>query len=336
MKTRLIFGLLIFGLAVLFMAGLALGSVSIPLSSVFDYILDKPISDSHEAILSLIRMPRNLTAILSGAGLSLSGLLLQTLFRNPLAGPSVLGISSGSSLGVAIVLLAGGSMTGIAGTGSVVVGAVIGAMVVVLLISMISLKFEDVTLVLIAGLMLGFLSSSLVSILAFFSESEQLKPFVHWGFGSFARLNEYQIPTLVILLILGVLATLFLYKPLNALLPGEQFAGSIGINVPRSRIIIILLTGLLTGIITAFVGPVGFIGLAVPQVVKLIFNTNHHRITIPGSLIFGAFIALTCDIISRIPGQDYSLPLNAVTALFGAPVVLFVLFRSRFVKKVLS
>lgn len=336
MKTRVIFGILIFSLAALFMAGLALGSVSIPLSSVFDYLLGKPISDSHSAILSQIRLPRNLTAILSGAGLSLSGLLLQTLFRNPLAGPSVLGISSGSSLGVAIVLLAGGSMTGFAGTGSVVIGAVIGAMVVVLLISMISLKFEDVTLVLIAGLMLGFLSSSLVSILAFFSESEQLKPFIHWGFGSFARLNEYQIPSLVILLVLSVLASLFLYKPLNALLPGEQFAGSIGINVRKSRIIIILLTGLLTGIITAFVGPIGFIGLAVPQVVKLIFNTNHHRITIPGSLIFGSFIALTCDIISRIPGQDYSLPLNAVTALFGAPVVLFVLFRSRFVKKVLS
>ena len=254
------------------MAGLALGSVSIPLSSVFDYILNKPISDSHEAILSQIRMPRNLTAILSGAGLSLSGLLLQTLFRNPLAGPSVLGISSGSSLGVAFVLLAGGSMTGFIGTGSVVIGAVIGALIVVLLISMISLKFEDVTLVLIAGLMLGFLSSSLVSILAFFSESEQLKPFIHWGFGSFARLNEYQIPTLVILLFFGVLGTLYLYKPLNALLPGEQFAGSIGINVRKSRITIILLTGLLTGIITAFVGPVGFIGLAVPQVVKLIFN----------------------------------------------------------------
>lgn len=336
MKSKIIFGSLIIALAVLFLTGLALGSVSIPLPSVVDYIFGNEIAHSHYAILNQIRLPRNLTAILSGAGLSLSGLLLQTLFRNPLAGPSVLGISSGSSLGVAVVLLAGGSMTGIAGTGSVVFGAIIGALIVVLLISAISLKFEDVTLVLIAGMMLGFLSSALVSILAFFSNSEQLKPFVHWGFGSFARLNEYQIPTLFFILVIAVIATLFLYKPLNAFLPGEQFAGSVGINVQKSRIIIILLTGLLTGIITAFVGPVGFIGLAVPQVVKMVFKTNHHRVTIPGSLLFGAFIALACDIISRIPGQDYSLPLNAVTALFGAPVVLFVLFKSRFVKKVLS
>lgn len=336
MKSKIIFGSFILGLAVLFLAGLAFGSVSIPLSSITDFIFGNKIPDSHYAIITQIRLPRNLTAVLSGAGLSLSGLLLQTLFRNPLAGPSVLGISSGSGLGVAIVLLSGGSMTGVAGTGSVVFGAIIGALIVVFLISAISLKFEDVTLVLIAGMMLGFLSSSLVSILAFFSDSEQLKPFIHWGFGSFSRLNDYQIPTLLIVLVLAVIATLFLYKPLNAFLPGERFAVSVGINVPKSRITIILLTGLLTGIITAFVGPIGFIGLAVPQVVKMVFKTNHHRITIPGSLLFGAFIALACDIISRIPGQDYSLPLNAVTALFGAPVVLFVLFRSRIVKKVLS
>jgi iron complex transport system permease protein len=336
LNSKIIFGLLIIALAVLFVAGLAFGSVSIPFSTIADYILGRNIADSYSAILSQIRLPRNITAILSGAGLSLSGLLLQTLFRNPLAGPSILGISSGSGLGVALVLLSGVSMTGMAGTGSIVFGAIIGALIVVALISLISLKFEDVTLVLIAGMMLGFLSSALVSILAFFSNSEQLKPFIHWGFGSFTRLNEYQIPILTITLILAVVATLFLYKPLNALLPGEAFAGSVGINVRKSRILIIILTGLLTGTITAFVGPIGFIGLAVPQVVKLIFNTNHHSITIPGSLLFGAFIALACDIISRVPGQDFSLPLNAITALFGAPVVLFILFRSRFVKKVLS
>jgi iron complex transport system permease protein len=336
LNSKIIFGLLTIALAVLFVAGLAFGSVSIPLSTITDYIFGRNIADSYNVILTQIRLPRNITAILSGAGLSLSGLLLQTLFRNPLAGPSILGISSGSGLGVAMVLLTGVSMTGIAGTGSIVFGAVIGALIVVVLISIISLKFEDVTLVLIAGMMLGFLSSALISILAFFSNSEQLKPFIHWGFGSFSRLNEYQIPTLFITLILAVVATVFLYKPLNAFLPGDQFAGSVGINVRKSRIIIIVLTGLLTGIITAFVGPIGFIGLAVPQLVKMIFNTNHHRITIPGTLLFGAFIALACDIISRVPGQDYSLPLNAITALFGAPVVLFILFRSRFVKKVLS
>jgi len=330
LKNRIIFGLIVLGLAVLFIVGIGLGSVYIPFSTVVDYLFGNPIPETHYSIISKIRMPRNITALISGAGLSLSGLLLQTLFRNPLAGPSVLGISSGSSLGVAIVLLAGGSMSGVIGTGSVVLGAILGALAVVLIISAISMKFEDVTLVLIAGMMLGFLSSSMVSVLAFFSNSERLKPFIHWGFGSFGRLNEYQIPSLLLLLILAIIAALLLYKPLNALLPGEQFAGSIGIDVKKVRIIIIVITGVITGLITAFVGPIGFIGLVVPQVVKILFKTNHHSVTIPGSLLLGAFIALACDIISRVPGQDFSLPLNAVTAMFGAPVVLFVLFRSRF------
>ena len=336
MKNRIIFGIGLLLLIVLFLTGLLFGSVNIRLSELLDLITGHSILSTNETIIMQIRLPRNLTAIISGSGLALSGLLLQTLFRNPLAGPSILGISSGSGLGVAIVLLAGGSMTGILGTGAVILGAVIGALVVLLLIAIISLKFEDVTLVLVAGLMLGFLSSSLVSILAFFSSSEELKPFIHWGFGSFSRLNPFQLPILGIALFTVILFTLFLYKPLNALLPGENFARSIGIDIKKSRIFIIALTGILTGIITAFTGPIGFIGLAVPQVVKLIFKTNHHRVTIAGSLLFGAVAALGCDIISRVPGQDYSLPLNAVTALFGAPVVLIVLFRSGNVKRILS
>lgn len=334
MKNTLIFGLLILGLLALFAAGLALGSAAIPFGTVLDYMTGNPVSNAHLQILDGIRLPRTLTAMMAGAGLSLSGLMLQTLFRNPLAGPSVLGISSGAGLGVALVLLGGISIG--AGPGWMVAGAVLGALIVVLLISAISLKFRDATMVLVAGLMLGFLSSSIVSILAFFAPSEELKPFIHWGFGSFGRWNEFQLPVLGAVLVVGILASIYLFKPLNALLPGEEFAGSVGIPVAQSRHLIILITGLLTGSITAFTGPVGFIGLAVPQVVKLGFGTNNHRITIPGSILFGAAAALACDIISRVPGEDYTLPLNAVTALFGAPVVLFVLFRMRGMKKVWS
>ena len=310
----------------LYFLGLTLGSVTIPLNELLG--IDE-MSASHQMIINKIRMPRNITAILSGAGLALSGLLLQTLFRNPLAGPSVLGITSGSSLGVALVLLSGGGLGISMGSGSVLVGAILGALAVLFLISLISLKYEDVTLVLVAGLMLGFLTSSLVSVLAFFAEAEVLKPFVHWGFGSFARLSSMQIPMLSAVLILGIVLSIVSYKSLNAFLLGEDFARSLGINVRFNRLLIIIVTGIITGVITAYAGPIAFIGLAVPQLVKLIFGSNHHRITLPASILLGAVVALSCDIISRVPGSDASLPLNAITSLFGAPVVLWVLFRSK-------
>ena len=294
------------------------------------------ISDSHSLIIQKIRVPRNLTAILSGAGLALSGLLLQTLFRNPLAGPSILGITSGSSLGVALAML-GGSGIGLSlGSGGIVLGAIIGALAVLLIISFISFKYSDVSLVLIAGLMLGFLGSSFVSILAFFAEAEELKPFIHWGFGSFARLSPGQIPLLLAALIFALLFAVYSYKALNAFLMGEDFARSLGINVKTHRILIIAVTGIVTGIITAYCGPIAFIGLAVPQLVKLLFKSNHHKITLPNTILMGAIVALSCDIISRVPGSDIALPLNAVTALFGAPIVLWILFRSNKVKRSLT
>lgn len=290
-------------------------------------------SENHQLIIEKIRMPRNLTAILSGAGLALCGLLLQTLFRNPLAGPSILGISSGSSLGVAIAMLSGASFGVGIGSGAVLISAIIGALVVLFFIAIISIKYEDISLVLIAGLMLGFLASSLVSILAFFAEAEALKPFVHWGFGSFARLSPLQIPMLFLALILGILFSVFSYKALNALLMGEDFARSLGINVKNNRLFLLIITGIITGIITAYAGPIAFIGLAVPQLVKLLFKSNHHKVTLPSTLLLGAIVALLCDIISRVPGSSTALPLNAITSLFGAPVVLWVLFRSKKIKQ---
>lgn len=329
MKRSTILISLFIVLLILFVLGLSLGSVSIPIKSLLGL---EDISDSHKMIIEKIRIPRNLTAILSGAGLALSGLLLQTIFRNPLAGPSVLGITSGSSLGVAIIMLSGASMGIAIGSGGVLISAIIGALFVLFLISVISVKYEDITLVLIAGLMLGFLTSSVVSILAFFADAEVLKPFVHWGFGSFARLSPYQIPILSITLFLGIALSIFSYKALNAFLLGEDFARSLGINVRTSRLLIIIVTGVITGVITAYAGPVAFIGLAVPQLVKLVFKSNHHRITLPATILLGAIVALSCDIISRVPGSDTALPLNAITSLFGAPIVLWILFRSKKIK----
>jgi iron complex transport system permease protein len=219
------------------------------------------------------------------------------------------------------------------GTGGILLFAILGAMAVLFLISFISMRYEDVTLVLIAGLMLGFFTSSLVSILAYFADAEQLKPFVHWGFGSFSRLGPYQIPALSLSLLLGIALSIYSYKALNAFLMGDDFARSLGINVRLNRLLIIIVTGLITGVITAYVGPVAFIGLAVPQMVKLVFKSNHHRITIPATILLGAVVALSCDIISRLPGSDSALPLNAVTSLFGAPVVIWVLFRTKKIKQ---
>ena len=315
---------------ILFILGLSLGSVSIPIKSLLGM---EDFSDSHRMIIDKIRIPRNLTAILSGSGLALSGLLLQTIFRNPLAGPSVLGITSGSSLGVAIAMLSGASIGIGIGSGSILIAAILGALLVLLLISIISVKYEDITLVLIAGLMLGFLTSSLVSVLAFFADAEALKPFVHWGFGSFARLSPMQIPILFITLLFGVAFSIYSYKALNAFLMGEDFARSLGINVRSNRLIIIVVTGIITGVITAYSGPVAFIGLAVPQLVKLVFKSNHHKITLPATILLGAIVALSCDIISRVPGSETALPLNAITSLFGAPIVLWVLFRSKKIKQ---
>ena len=287
-------------------------------------------------IINKIRIPRNLTAILSGAGLALSGLILQTIFRNPLAGPSVLGITSGSSLGVAMAMLSGAGLGLGIGSGAIVFSAIAGALVVLLLIAMISIKYKDITLVLIAGLMLGFLTSALVSVLAFFANAEALKPFVHWGFGSFARLSPLQLPILGLSLLIGILISIYSYKALNAFLLGEDFARSLGIDVKRSRLLLIITTGILTGVITAYSGPVAFIGLAVPQLVKLLFKSNNHSVTIPNTILLGAIVALLCDIISRVPGSETALPLNAITSLFGAPIVLWILFRSKKIKRAIA
>jgi iron complex transport system permease protein len=325
----LIFLLFIIGLAALVLLGFSLGSVALSIPEIWAAMQGNPIEASHRMILFEIRIPRTLTALLCGAGLSLAGLLLQTLFRNPLAGPSVFGISSGASLGVALVMLTGITVHTAFGMSAVVFSALTGALVVVAIISWIARYQSDITIVLIAGLMLGFLGSALTGILAFFSDADRLKPFIHWGFGSFERMGIFQLEFLSIALVLSVITSLYWVKALNALLPGDQFAQSVGVSVKKVRVILIFTAGMITAIITAYTGPIGFIGLAVPQLTKMLFKTNHHGIILPASLLLGSSVAIVCDVIARVPGENFALPLNAVTALFGAPIVILVLFQSR-------
>jgi len=276
----------------------------------------------------------------TGIVLSLSGLILQTLFRNPLAGPSVLGISSGASLGVAIVILAG-SLTGftfmgvsLLGNTSIVLAAFAGALLVLSVILFVSGRIGNILTVLIIGIMLGYTVSALVSILQYFSGSDELHAYVLWGLGSFSNTSPAQSLFLLIIAFIGGIFTFFYIKPLNALLLGEQYAKSLGFNTRRIQTVLILFVGILIAAGTAFTGPIAFLGLAVPHITRGIFKSSQHRILVPGTILMGASIALLCNLLAKLPGMDVSLPINAVTSLVGAPVIIVVLLKSRQLKSV--
>jgi len=309
-------------LAILFLTSLTVGSVSIPLSSF--------LGDGSELDLLIIgesRIPRSFAALFGGAALSMGGLLMQTLFRNPLAGPSVLGLTSGSTLAVAIVTMTAGF--GLAQTVGPAVAAALGAMAVLLIILSVANRFADVTSVLIVGLMLSFFTSAAVSVLQAYADDSSLKAFVFWGFGSFSDISLSRLGYLIIPLIFIFAISPFLIKPLNNLLPGELHAKSMGVNIRSLRLILVLITGLLVGLVTAFCGPVAFIGLAGPHIARMVFSTPDHRIILPGSLLIGGAVAILCDLISRLPGTEYALPLNTVCAFMGAPVVVYLIIKGR-------
>lgn len=291
-------------------------------------------------IVNQYRLPQAVTALSTGIVLSLSGLILQTLFRNPLAGPSVLGISSGASLGVAIVILAG-SLTGftfmgvsLLGNTSIVLAAFAGALLVLSVILFVSGRIGNILTVLIIGIMLGYTVSALVSILQYFSGSDELHAYVLWGLGSFSNTSPAQSLFLLIIAFIGGIFTFFYIKPLNALLLGEQYAKSLGFNTRRIQTVLILFVGILIAAGTAFTGPIAFLGLAVPHITRGIFKSSQHRILVPGTILMGASIALLCNLLAKLPGMDVSLPINAVTSLVGAPVIIVVLLKSRQLKSV--
>jgi len=313
---------------ILLIASIGIGSVYIPFNELVQIFTgDTPDQDVHQTIIYEFRIPRALTAVLAGAGLALSGLLMQTLFRNPLAGPFVLGISSGASLGVALVILAGiGGWAVMLGWG-IALAASLGAAAVMLLTLSLALRVRDVMSLLIIGLMVGSLTSALVGIMQYFSTGEEIQTFLLWTFGSLGGLSWDELRIMLVLAGAGILLTLALIKPLNALLLSENYALSMGIHLRRTRVMIILCTSLIAGAITAFCGPIAFVGLAVPHFSRLLFRTSDHRILVPATLLCGAVIMLACDLIARIPGSDMVLPINAVTSLIGAPVVIWIVLR---------
>lgn len=319
----------------LFIINISLGSVSIPIKEVFHSLIGGTSSkETWQYIILNYRLPKAIAAVLVGMGLSISGLLMQTLFRNPLAGPYVLGLSSGASLGVAMVILGAAFLpesmaSALLSSYGVVLASSLGSFLVLMAVLVVSYRLRDTMAILIVGLMFGSLTSAIVGTLSYFSTAEQLQKFAFWSLGNLGNLSWTSILILFICVLIGLLLSLFSIKPLNALLLGENYARSMGLNYKRSQLIIIFATSVLAGSITAFAGPIAFIGLAVPHIAKLVFQTSNHTILFWSTLLFGASIMLICDSISQVPGGDITLPINAVTSIFGAPIVIWLLIRKK-------
>lgn len=330
---------LIFGLAVLVallaMGNLLFGSVRIPIGDVFDILSGHAAGkESWSFIVWESRVPQCVTALLCGMALSVSGLMLQTAFGNPLADPSILGISSGASLGVAVVMLLGGGslMAGeiiFSGFFAVIAAAFLGAVAVMAIIFFFSTLIKDNVMLLIAGIMIGYVASSLISLMNFFATAEGVHSFVIWGLGNFGGVSLQQLPWFSVLIVLGLLWAILLIKPLNALLLGTRYAENLGVNIRRVRNMLLAVTGLLTAVTTAFCGPIAFIGLAVPHVARLLLGSSNHNTLLPLTMLAGGAVALVCNLICILPGESGIIPLNAVTPLVGAPVIIYVIVNRR-------
>ena len=330
--------LLALSIGVLFLLNLFLGSVDIPFRSIWNILLGMEEGESviWQNIIWKSRVPQALTAMVAGAGLAVSGLQMQTVFRNPLAGPSVLGISSGASLGVAFVVLLSGSIGGIAlsrlgfmGEIALTMAAIIGALSIMALIVYVSQKVHGNVTLLIIGVMIGYVANAVIGVLKFFSVEEDIRAYVIWGLGSFARVSGNQMMVFVCIMAVLLPLSFLLIKTLNLLLLGDAYARNLGLNIKRARLQVIACSGVLVAIVTAYCGPITFLGLAVPHLCRGIFRSSDHRILMPASLLAGAALALLCNLIARMPGFEGALPVNSVTALVGAPVVVSVLFKKR-------
>lgn len=334
-KQTFLFLLLLIAMVFLFLVNVSLGSVAIPLKEIANGLFAKPmIKESWEIILWNFRIPKAITAVLVGIGLSISGLLMQTLFRNPLAGPYVLGLSSGASLGVAFIILGTGFLPSSIATFflsnyGLVIASSLGSFFVLLAVLLVSQQLKDTMAILIVGLMFGSFTSAIVSVLSYFTSAEKLQKFTFWSMGSISNLSWNEISLLTLFVGIGIGISFMVIKPLNALLLGEKYAQSIGINYKKTRFIIIIATSILAGSITAFAGPIAFIGLAVPHIAKLLFQTSNHFVLFWSTLLLGAIVMLCCDTIAQVPGNDITLPINAITSVMGAPVVIWLLVRKK-------
>ena len=332
---RLLPYILILCIVVLFVANLLYGSVKIPTSEVLGILFgDEGRHPSWSYIIWESRLPQALTALLVGAALSASGLMLQTAFNNPLAGPDILGINAGAGLGAAIVLLLFGGIIPtsnllFSGSLALVSAAFVGALFVTLLILAFASRLRSHTMLLIIGMMIGYIVSSAVSLLNFFSTAEGVQSYMMWGMGNFGGVSRTQLPLFSGFILIGLSIAISLVKPLNALLLGERYARNLGINIRRTRTLLLLSTGLLVAVTTAYCGPISFIGLAVPHIARLVLGTGNHRILVPATLLMGSLIALLCNLISILPGDHGMLPLNAITPIIGAPIIIYVILSQR-------
>lgn len=325
-----------FVLAALFMANLLYGAVSIPFGEVIHLLLGgetEKVAWQHIVLQS--RLPQAVTALFAGASLAAGGLLLQTLFKNPLAGPSILGISDGANLGVALVMLFFGnsfhlfSAYSLSGSLAMIIAAFTGACAILGIIIYFSTKVTNSVMLLIIGIMVGYLASSVISILNYYSSADRVHAYVMWGMGDFSGVSNERLPFFVVCSVIGLLLAILMIKPLNALLLGEMYAANLGVKVKRTRIIILLCTGLLTATATAFCGPIAFIGLAVPHIARLLLGSSNHTLLLPVTIVSGSCVALLCNMLTVFPGTDSVLPLNAITPLVGAPVIIYVIINRK-------
>jgi len=319
----------------LFVANLFFGSVDIPAEVVWKVLTGEDVDRaSWSYIILQSRLPQAITALLCGSSLAVSGLMLQTVFSNPLAGPSILGISSGANLGVAIVMLASGGAivagsVSFSGFVSVLIGAFIGSLLVMSLILFLSTYINSNLMLLITGIMIGYIASSAISLLNFFATEEGVHSYVIWGMGNFGGVSMAQMPFFASSCLMGLALSVMLIKPLNALLMGNQYAENLGINIRRTRNQLLVATGLLTAVTTAFCGPISFFGLAVPHVARMILRTENHKTLLPVTILCGGAAALICNLICIMPGEKGIIPLNAVTPLMGAPIIIYVIIKQR-------
>lgn len=336
-KFPILFGSLIILCLIAILVSLSWSSVSIPIDQILRILIGQtPDKATWRTIVMDIRLPRVLTATLVGTGLGLAGLQMQTLFRNPLASPFTLGVSSGASLGVALIIIVAPVSIGYGTLGaawisnlSTVAGAALGAFLVLALMLLVASRVKDMTIVLLFGVVIGALVSAIVTILVYFADDSRTREFVEWGFGSFQKVRWDEMAYFIPVTLIGVGIAVLSTKYLNVLLLGENYAQSMGLNVRRARLVIMTSASVMAGVVVAYAGPIGFLGIAIPHLARGIFGTSDHRILVPGSVFIGIALALACGILAELPGTSLSLPINAATALFGAPVALWVLLRAR-------
>lgn len=318
--------------AILFLANIFFGSVHIPAVQILRVLTGDGEADIAKFIILGNRLPMAVTSLLCGAALSVTGLMLQTAFRNPLAGPSILGISSGASLGVALVMLALGSTVAIGdseigGYAAVIAGAIVGSLAITAILTLISLRVRNTLMLLIVGILTGYLTSSIVTLLSSLADAESVHGYVMWGMGSFNQVSSGQLPWMSSFIIIGLAVSMLLAKPLNILLLGDNYARNLGVRVERVKTRLLLVTGILTAIVTAYCGPVAFIGLAMPHVARMLTRTDNHWILIPATMLTGSAVSLGCNILSVLPSHTV-IPLNALTPLVGVPVILYVILNA--------